>query len=101
MISLISSLGKVSSPHNLWRKIKAENAVDLELSKEQQVELKRQMWNTEVNLKDWFDRLEAFLLSMDFVMIMAPDMLSSMKNRSEGSATWARLSSQLTVMTVG
>jgi hypothetical protein len=52
MISFISSLGKVSSPRNLWRKIKSENAVDLELSKEQQVELRRQMWTTEVKLKD-------------------------------------------------
>jgi hypothetical protein len=46
MISFISSLGKVSSPCNLWRKINVENAVDLELSKEQQVELRRQMWTT-------------------------------------------------------
>jgi hypothetical protein len=55
MISFISNLGKVSSYHNLRRRIKAENAVDLELSKEQQVELMRQMWKTEVNLKDLFD----------------------------------------------
>jgi hypothetical protein len=33
MISFISSLGKVSSPRNLCRKITAQNAVDLELSK--------------------------------------------------------------------
>jgi hypothetical protein len=66
MISLISSLRKVSSPHNLWRKIKAENAVNLELSKEQQVELRRQMWTTEVNLMDWFDRWEAFGIEYGF-----------------------------------
>jgi hypothetical protein len=65
-ISLISSLRKVSSPHNLWRKIKAENAVDLELSKEQQVELRRQMWTTEVNLKEWFDRWEVFCIEYGF-----------------------------------
>jgi hypothetical protein len=40
-MSFISSLRKVPSPRNLWRKIKADNAVDLELSKEQQVELKK------------------------------------------------------------
>jgi hypothetical protein len=66
MISSISSLGKVSSPHNLCRKIKADNAVDLELSKEQQVELRRQMWTTEVNLKDWFDRWGAFYIEYGF-----------------------------------
>jgi hypothetical protein len=62
MISFISSLGNVSSPRNLRRKTKAENAVDLELSKEQKVELRRQMWTTEVNLKDWCDRWEASVL---------------------------------------
>jgi hypothetical protein len=51
-ISFISSLGKVSCPNNLWRKINAENAVDLELSTEQRVELRRQMLTTEVNHKD-------------------------------------------------
>jgi hypothetical protein len=66
MISFISSLGKVSSPRNLWRKIKSDNAVDLELSKEQQVELRRQMWTREVNLKDWFDRWGAFCIEFGF-----------------------------------
>jgi hypothetical protein len=66
MISFISSLRKVSSPCNLWRKIKAENAVDLDLSKEQQVELRRQMWTTEVNLKDLFERWEAFCIEYGF-----------------------------------
>jgi hypothetical protein len=66
MIYLISSFVKVSSPHNLLRKIKAENAVDLELSKEHQVELRRQMWTTEVNLKYWFDRWEAFCIEYVF-----------------------------------
>jgi hypothetical protein len=66
MISFISSLGKVSSPRNLWRKIKAENAVDLKLSKEQQVEPRRQMWTTEVNLKDWFERWEDFFIEYGF-----------------------------------
>jgi hypothetical protein len=66
MIYFISSLRKVSSSRNLRRKIKAENAVDLELSKEQQVELRRKMWTTEVNLKDWFDRWEEFCIEYRF-----------------------------------
>jgi hypothetical protein len=66
MISFISSLRKLPSPRNLWRKIKAENAVNLELSTEQQVELRRQMWTTEVNLKDWFDWWEAFCIEYGF-----------------------------------
>jgi hypothetical protein len=66
IISFISNLGKISSPCNLWRRIKAENAVDLELSKEQHVEIRSQMWTTEVNLKDWFDRWEAFCIEYGF-----------------------------------
>jgi hypothetical protein len=57
-----SNLGKVSIHHNLWRKIKAENAVDLKLSKKQQVELMRKMWTTEVDLKYYFDRRGAFCI---------------------------------------
>jgi hypothetical protein len=70
IITMISSLVRdnarqiISSPRNLWRKIKAANAVVSELSKElfkeQQVELWRQMWMTVRNLELWHDSWESF-----------------------------------------
>jgi hypothetical protein len=68
IIAMISNLAKgnarqrISSPRNLWRKIKATNAVVLELSKEQQVELRHQMWMTVRNLELWYDICESFCI---------------------------------------
>jgi hypothetical protein len=57
---------RISSPQNLWRKIKAANAVVLELSKEQQVELRRQMWMPARNLELWYDSWESFCVEYCF-----------------------------------
>jgi hypothetical protein len=72
IIAMISNLveenarQRISSPQNLWRKIKAANAVVLELSKEQQVELRRQMWMTARNLELWYDSWESFCVEYCF-----------------------------------
>jgi hypothetical protein len=72
IIAMISNLVKenarqiISSPRNLWRKIKAANAVVRELSKEQQVELWRQMWTTVHNLELWYDSWESFYIEYGF-----------------------------------
>jgi hypothetical protein len=52
----------------LWRKIKAANAVVLEISKEQQVELRHQMWMTVRNLELWYDSWESFCTEYGFVI---------------------------------
>jgi hypothetical protein len=53
LVSCIRNLGTIiTSPCNLWRKLKAEHDICLELSREVQVELRRQMWTTATNLGD-------------------------------------------------
>jgi hypothetical protein len=72
IIAMISNLVKgnarqrISIPWNLWRKIKAANAVVLELTKEQHVELRRQMWTTVCNLKLWYNSWEYFCIEYGF-----------------------------------
>jgi hypothetical protein len=72
IIAMISNLVKenarqrISSPRNLWRKIKVANAIVLELSKEQQVELRRQMWTTVHNLELLYDSWESFCIEYGF-----------------------------------
>jgi hypothetical protein len=63
LVSCIRNLGtRITSPRNLWRKLKAENAICLELSREVQFELRRQMWTTATNLGDWYDHFESFCI---------------------------------------
>jgi hypothetical protein len=67
LVSCIRNLGtRITSPRNLWRKLKAENAICLELSREVQVELRRQMWKTATNLGDWYDHFESFCIEYGF-----------------------------------
>jgi hypothetical protein len=67
LVSCIRNLGtRITSPRNLWRKLKAENAICLELSREVQVELRRQMWTTATNLGDWYDHFESFCIEYGF-----------------------------------
>jgi hypothetical protein len=67
LVSCISNLGKIiTSPHNLWRKFKADNTICLELSREVQVELRRQMWTTATNLGDWYNHFESFCIEYGF-----------------------------------
>jgi hypothetical protein len=72
LVRLIGNLGRrgsskvISSPRNLWCKLKAENVICLELSRNVQVELRRQMWKTYTNLGDWYDQLESFCIEYVF-----------------------------------
>jgi hypothetical protein len=51
LFSCIRNLGTIiTSPRNLWHKLKAENDICLELSREVKVELRRQLWITVMNL---------------------------------------------------
>jgi hypothetical protein len=58
IVAMIAALSKGSTvmniprPSHLWRKIKTQNSVILELSKEQQSELRRQMWTTVNNIDE-------------------------------------------------
>jgi hypothetical protein len=71
-IAMISSLVKenarqrISIPRNLWRDIKAANAVVLELPNEEKVELRHQMWTTVRNLELWYDSWESFCIEYGF-----------------------------------
>jgi hypothetical protein len=56
----------IPRPRHLWRKIKTQNYVILELSKEQQSELRRQMWTTVKNIDEWYDRWQSFCLEFGF-----------------------------------
>jgi len=47
-------------------KIKKANASSIELSKEEVVEMRHQMWTTFSNLTDWFDAWEDFALHQGF-----------------------------------
>jgi hypothetical protein len=67
LVSCISNLGKgIKIPSNLWRKLKADNAICLELAREVQVELRRQMWTPEMNLRDWYNHFESFCIEYGF-----------------------------------
>jgi hypothetical protein len=67
LVSCIINLStRITSPRNLWRKLKAENAICLELSREVQVVLRRQMWTTTTNLGDWYDHFESFCIEYGF-----------------------------------
>jgi hypothetical protein len=67
LVRCIRNLGtRITSPRNLWRKIKAENATCLELSREVQVDLRRQMWTTATNLGEWYDQFESFCIEYSF-----------------------------------
>jgi hypothetical protein len=67
LASCIRNLGNIiTSLRNLWRKLKAENDICLELSREVQVELWRQMWTTATNLGDWHDHFESFCIEYGF-----------------------------------
>jgi hypothetical protein len=57
---------RISRPRNLWRKIKAANAVVLELSKEQQVKLRHKIWMTVHNIELWYDSWESFCIGYGF-----------------------------------
>jgi hypothetical protein len=61
-----STVMNIPRPRHLWRKIKTQNSVILELSKEQQSELRRQMWTTVKNLDKWYDRWQSFCLEFGF-----------------------------------
>jgi hypothetical protein len=61
-----STAMNIPSPRHLWCKIKTHNSVILELSKEQQRELRRQMWTTVKNLDEWYDRWQSFCLEFRF-----------------------------------
>jgi hypothetical protein len=50
----------------LFLKIKTANGSLLELSKEEVVEMRCQMWTTFTNLMDWFDAWEAFVVAQGF-----------------------------------
>jgi hypothetical protein len=66
LIACIKHLLKGKEVYNeltLFLKIKKANASLLELSKEEVVEMRRQMWTAFNNLNDWFDSWEAFVLS--------------------------------------
>jgi hypothetical protein len=67
LVSCIINWGtRITSPRNLWRKLKAENAICLELSREVQVELQYQMWKTAMNLGEWYDHFESFCIEYGF-----------------------------------
>jgi hypothetical protein len=67
LVSCIRNLGtRITSPRSLWRKLKAENDICLELSREVQVELRRQMWTTVMDLGDWYDHFESFCIEYIF-----------------------------------
>jgi hypothetical protein len=67
LVSCIRNLGtRITSPRNLWRKLKAENDICLELSRYVQVKLRRQMWTTAPNLGDWYNHFESFCIEYEF-----------------------------------
>ena len=69
LISSMKHLLKGNEMYNeltLFLKIKKANASSLELSKEEVVEMRRQMWTTFSNLTDWFDAWEDFALRQGF-----------------------------------
>ncbi len=57
---------KIYESGHLFNKIKVANAALLELSNEEVIELRRQIWTTHTNLNDWFDSWEVFLVSQGF-----------------------------------
>jgi hypothetical protein len=72
LVSFISNLRfhgsrkVISSLRSLWRKLKADNAIFLELSREVHMELRCQMLKTYTNLGDWYDHFESFCIEHGF-----------------------------------
>ncbi|MGH7954904.1 MAG: hypothetical protein ACREOZ_02970, partial [Gloeomargaritales cyanobacterium] len=70
MIGLLqNTLGKVKnscSSRNLWRKVQKDYSDVFEISKEQAIELRRQLWTTFDNLNDWFDAWEKHCVQLGF-----------------------------------
>jgi hypothetical protein len=71
MINIVTELIESSEqsdacPTWLWSKIKTRNAAFFDLSKEQMVELRRQLWTTYRNLKDWFVAFRNFCVEYRF-----------------------------------
>jgi hypothetical protein len=61
-----STFMNIPRPCHLWRKIKTQNSVILELRKEHQSQLGRQIWTTVKNLDEWYDRWQSFCLEFGF-----------------------------------
>jgi hypothetical protein len=61
-----STVMNIPRPRRLWQKIKTQNSVILELSKEQQSEFRRQMWTTVKNIDECYDRWQSFCLEFGF-----------------------------------
>jgi len=57
---------KVYDAKTLFLKLKKANAAVLDLSKEEVVEMRRQIWTTYSNLNDWFNAWEKFLITHGF-----------------------------------
>jgi hypothetical protein len=57
-----SKTKKIYNSRHLFNKMKVASAALLELSKEEAIELQRQIWTTHTNLNDLFDLWEAFLV---------------------------------------
>jgi hypothetical protein len=57
---------RITIPRNLWRNLKAETAICLELSREVQVKMRHQMWTAATNLGDWHDYFESFCIEYGF-----------------------------------
>jgi hypothetical protein len=94
LVSCIRNLGtRITGPRNLWRKLKAENAICLELSREVQVELRRQIWTTATNLGDLYDHFEHSALNTALATMVGVAKLSSQMTRSDASRTCMRPSS--------
>jgi hypothetical protein len=94
LASCISNLGTIiTSPRNLWRKLKAENAICLELSREVQVELWRQIWTTATNLGDWYAHFESFCIEYGFGNNGGCGKVGFTDTRSDASQTWMTPSS--------
>jgi hypothetical protein len=69
LVSCLEELQKTNKIYESGRhfnKIKVANAALLALSKEEVIELRRQIWTTHTNLNDWFDSWEVFLVSQGF-----------------------------------
>jgi hypothetical protein len=79
-----STVLNIPRPRHLWRKIETQYYVILELSKEQQSELRRQMWTTVNNLDEWYDRWKSFCLEFGF----ADDDGQGGKTFSEEQKRW-------------
>ncbi len=57
---------KIHDAKTLFLKLKKANASLLDLSKDEAVEMRRQIWTTNSNLNGWFDAWEKFLIIHGF-----------------------------------